>query len=113
MRAINVILIVSILLALPGCALFRPSPPSFVAETFKGDSGQLAGYVATLIAEFSPRPATVRLPEAPAGSAMKALTDQLPPALAKHGVKVAPDDKQDAPRLYYVITPFNGGLLLR
>jgi hypothetical protein len=46
-------------------------------------------------------------------SAMKALADQLPAALAKHGVKVAPDDMQEVPGLHYVITPFNGGLLFR
>ena len=55
----------------------------------------------------------MRLPEKPGNSAMKALADQLPSALAKHGVKVAPSDNDNAPRLHYVITPFNGGLLLR
>jgi hypothetical protein len=113
MRAINFAVIIAVLLALPGCALFRSEPPSFVAENFHDDTGQLANYIATLVAEFSPKPDQLRLPEAPDNSAMKALADQLPSQFAKHGVKVAPDDNENAPRLHYIITPFNGGLLLR
>ena len=112
MRIVNFVVIVTVLLSLPGCALFRSEPPSFVADNFQSDAGQLSEYVATLVAEFSPKPDQVRLPEAETEAA-KALTDQLPAALAKHGVKVAPDDTQEAPRLHYVITPFRGGLLLR
>jgi hypothetical protein len=44
---------------------------------------------------------------------MKALADQLPSALAKQGVKIVTSGTQEAPRLHYVITSFNGGLLLR
>jgi hypothetical protein len=113
MRVINFAVILAVSLSLPGCALFRSEPPSFVAENLQDDTGQLSEYIATLIAEFSPKPTHVRLPEASANSAMKALADQLPTALAKQGVKVAPDDTQEAPSLHYVITPFNGGLLLR
>jgi hypothetical protein len=113
MRVIKLTLIVIGLMSLSGCALFRSEPPSFVAENLHDDAGQLSEYIATLVAEFSPKPDQVRLPEASDNSAMKALADQLPAALAKHGVKVATDDTQEAPRLHYVITSFNGGLLLR
>lgn len=112
MRIVNFVVIGTVLLSLQACALFRSEPPSFVAENLLDDAGQLSDYVATLVAEFSPKPDHVRLPEAET-EATKALTDQLPAALAKHGVKVAPDDTQEAPRLHYVITPFRGGLLLR
>jgi hypothetical protein len=113
MRIVNFVVIGAILLSLPGCALFRSEPPSFVAENFHDDAGQLASFVAILVAEFSAKPDQVRLPEASDNDAMKALAGHLPAALAKHGVKVAPSDDENAPRLHYVITPFNGGLLLR
>jgi type IV secretion system protein TrbH len=103
-------------LALGGCAAVQPGA-SYVAEVTPADAAVLASDMADLIGRRLPAASSTLAPEPPpASQAGNALTPALRAALAEAGFALAESRTQTIPgahSLRYLVTPLDGGLLVR
>jgi type IV secretion system protein TrbH len=103
-------------LALGGCAAAQPGV-SYVTEVTPADAAVLASDMADLIGRRLPAASSTLMPEPPPESqAGNALTPALRAALAGAGFTLAEPRTQTVPgahSLRYLVTPLDGGVLVR
>ena len=112
-RARSVVL--ACLLPLAACAAFRQER-SWSDDLAKEDAVQIAGTIATLVAERAPPKGAKPVAIAPAsGATSKEIEAQLHKALKERGYTLALADEKSAEmhHLRYLVTKYGGGYVLR